>query len=323
MRYRECLCRDDWRRHSRRHGAARPPPALALGRAEAVQAVVWSNRERARAVTWRQWASSQAWRLAKSSTERRRGSGGRPGSRRRASSLRVSRITPSRSAHGPAPARAAERLHDEGGHLGAATTLPARRLSRPVRLRRRGSVVAGEVAGDHVEGLPGQHRGGLAVDPGEAESCAGVGAPGSALATSPRLRKVLEVAQVTSHGASLIRSASGPSRARRGHAARPAPRPGPGRSRRTGGSAGFAPRGRLSASSGRSPSPPATSRLPRRCRAPAAAGREGRPAAGGQIGQARLLDPGSTLMVTPVTSRTRPSTSRPLRPRGWPRWRNR
>jgi hypothetical protein len=98
--------------------------------------------------------------------------------------------------------------------------------------------------------------------PAKPNSWAGVGAPGSALATAPRLRKVLEVAQVTSHGASLIRSASGPSRARAWtrRSTSSSGRTGSERTKRR--VSRVAPNGRLSASSGRSPSPPATSTLP-------------------------------------------------------------
>src|SRR4029453_12772042 len=128
--------------------------------------------------------------------------------------------------------------------------------------------------------------------PGKPNSSAGVGAPGSALATAPRLRKVLEGAQVTSHGASLIRSASGPSRARAWtrRSTSSSGRTGSERTKRRGRRggpprAGAAPSGRPPPPPGPPPPPPADvdhQQPP---------GREGRPAPGGQVGQARLLDP--------------------------------
>jgi hypothetical protein len=63
----------------------------------------------------------------------------------------------------------AERLHHQGGHLGGGDDGAGPQV---VQLRQPGAVAgrgAGQVAGHHVEGVPGEDRRGLAVDAGEAE----------------------------------------------------------------------------------------------------------------------------------------------------------
>ncbi len=172
-------------------------------------------------------------------------------------------MTPSRSAHGARTSRCSPNACiASAASCDPATTVPARSLSSPLRrLRSRCVVLASRPATRLTVSAVsmGAVRPSIPANPKLAD---GESTSGSHSATVARVRNVFEVAQTTSQSRSRTRSAREPSMLRA--CTRRAVS-----SCSSGGSLctkrrvrRVAPRGRLSAISGCSPSPPATSRLP-------------------------------------------------------------